>query len=89
MSKRIVNIYVASERAAAAAAFSWAIRAGQDDGSIRNDVDPQDAAAVVMGMARGIAGLSLNQPDIADTDGVRQLCGRAIIELLQPTRKKR
>jgi hypothetical protein len=37
-----------------------------------------------MGMARGIAGLSLNQPDIADTDGVRHLCGRAIVELLEP-----
>jgi AcrR family transcriptional regulator len=61
------------------------IRAGQQDGSIRDDVDPEDAAAVVMGMARGIAGLSLNQPDIADTDGVRRLCGRAIVELLQPT----
>jgi AcrR family transcriptional regulator len=61
------------------------IRAGQHDGSIRDDVDPEDAAAVVMGMARGIAGLSLNQPDIADTDGVRRLCGRAIVELLQPT----
>jgi AcrR family transcriptional regulator len=61
------------------------IRAGQDDRSVRDEVDPEDAAAVVMGMARGIAGLSLNQPDIAATDGVRRLCGRAIVELLQPT----
>lgn len=64
------------------------IRTGQDDGSVRNDVDPEDAAAVVMGMARGIAGLSLNQPDIADTEGVRHLCGQAIIDLLRPARQK-
>ena len=42
------------------------IRAGRDDGSLRNDPDPEDAAAVAMGMGRGIAGLSLNHPDIAD-----------------------
>jgi AcrR family transcriptional regulator len=65
------------------------IRTGQDDGSIRTDLDPEDASAVVMGMARGIAGLSLNQPDIADTDGVRRLCGRAIVALLQPIRRER
>jgi transcriptional regulator BetI-like protein len=62
------------------------IRTGQADGSVRADLDPDDAATVVMGVARGIAGLSLNDPPMADTPAVRRLCGAAIRTLLGPDR---
>jgi AcrR family transcriptional regulator len=57
---------------------------GQTDGSIRTDIDATSAAVLVMGIARGIAGLSLNHPDVADTVAVRQLCGEAIVATLAP-----
>jgi AcrR family transcriptional regulator len=62
---------------------------GQSDGSIRSDVDPAAAAALVMGMARGIAGLSLSHPDVADTADVRRLCGEAISATLAPESRPR
>jgi hypothetical protein len=62
------------------------IRTGQADGSMRTDLDPDDAATVVMGLARGIAGLSLNDPPMADTPTVRRLCGDTIRALLAPDR---
>jgi AcrR family transcriptional regulator len=58
------------------------IRRGQADGSMRADLDPDDAATVVMGLSRGIAGLSLNDPPMADTPTVRRLCGDTIRALL-------
>ncbi|OHV27670.1 TetR family transcriptional regulator [Parafrankia colletiae] len=59
------------------------IRAGQQDGSIRADVDPAAAAVVVMGMVRGAAAMSLAQPDAADPTQVRKLCGDAISAFLR------
>jgi AcrR family transcriptional regulator len=60
------------------------IREGQADGSIRSDVDAGSAAILVMGTARGVAGLSLNHPEVAGTAAVRQLCGEAIVATLAP-----
>ena len=59
------------------------IRAGQRDRSIRTGIKADAAAVVVMGMARGIAGLSLAHPDAADAADVRVLCGEAITAFLQ------
>jgi AcrR family transcriptional regulator len=59
------------------------IREGQTDGSIRSDVDAGHAAALVMGLARGVAGLSLNRPELASAE-VRRLCGQAILATLTP-----
>jgi AcrR family transcriptional regulator len=59
------------------------IRAGQRDGSIRPDVDPDAATVVVMGMARGIAALSLAHPDAADAGKVQALCGELIAASLR------
>lgn len=59
------------------------IRAGQQDGSIRADVDADAAAVLVMGMARGIAALSLAHPGAADPAKVQALCGEAITASLQ------
>jgi AcrR family transcriptional regulator len=60
------------------------VRAGQDDGSIRTDIDADAGAWWVMGMARGLAGLTLNHPDGAATPAMRRLCGEAIIATLAP-----
>lgn len=65
-------------------ALADTIRAGQADDSIRGDVDPDAAAWWVMGMARGLAGLTLNQPDVANTPAIRRLCGDAIESALAP-----
>ena len=79
-----------------------AIRTGQRDGSMRDDVDADAAAVLVMGMARGIAALSLAHPDAADAAAVRAFCGETITAALRnptprsagrtrppPTRRKR
>ncbi len=63
------------------------IRTGQDDGSVRADLAPNVAAWWVIGMARGLAGLSLNQPEVASTPAIRRLCGDAIIASLAPPRR--
>ena len=60
------------------------IRAGQDGGSIRNDLDPEAAAWWIMGMARGIAAFTLNQPEVAASREVRRLCGESIVTMLTP-----
>lgn len=60
------------------------VRAGQDDGSIRVDVDADTAAWWVMGLARGLAGLTLSQPTVAADDAVRGLCRDAIRSALAP-----
>jgi AcrR family transcriptional regulator len=65
-------------------ALADTIRTGQQDGSVRKDVDPDAAAWWVMGMARGLAGLSLNQPAVAADAAVRRLCGEAIAAILGP-----
>jgi AcrR family transcriptional regulator len=65
------------------------IRTGQADGPMRADLAADDAATVVMGLARGIAGLSLSDPPMADTPAVRRLCGDTIRALLASDRPHR
>ena len=60
------------------------IRTGQADGSMRPDLDPDDAATIVMALARGLAGISLTDPSLADTPTVRHLCTATIRALLAP-----
>lgn len=59
------------------------IRAGQEDGSIRTDVDADAAAVLLMGMARGTAALSLAHPDAADPAKVREFCGEVMVASLR------
>lgn len=58
------------------------IRAGQQEGSIRPDVDADAAAVMITGMARGVAALSLTQPGTADMTVVRRLCGELLATAL-------
>ena len=60
------------------------IRGGQADGSIRSDLDAESAAVMVMGLARGVAALSLTHTDIADTAQTRTAVGDAIVGALAP-----
>ncbi|MEX5710603.1 TetR/AcrR family transcriptional regulator [Parafrankia sp. FMc6] len=62
--------------------LSETIRAGQRDGSIRDDIDADAAATMITGMARGVAALSLTQPGTADMTLVRTLCSEAISAVL-------
>ncbi|WP_045878115.1 TetR/AcrR family transcriptional regulator [Pseudofrankia sp. DC12] len=64
------------------AALTHVIQQGQHEGSIQPHVDADAAALLIMGMARGVAALSLSHPDAADPARVRELCGKAITALL-------
>lgn len=61
-----------------------AIRAGQQEGSIRAEIDADAAAIMIMGMARGVAALSLTHSAAADMALVRTLCGQVISAVLGP-----
>lgn len=63
-------------------ALADTIRTGQEDGSIRTDLEPDAAAWWLMGMARGLAGLTLNHPEVASTSSIRRLSGEAIVATL-------
>ncbi len=54
----------------------WAdiIRRGQEDGSIRTDVDPVAAAVVLHGLLRGVAALRMTDSDVTDMTNVRATC---------------
>lgn len=54
------------------------VRLGQDDGSVRRDVDAAVGATMVMGLARGVAALLLTHDDLADARAVRALAGETI-----------
>jgi AcrR family transcriptional regulator len=58
------------------------IREAQDEGSARGDVDADAAATVIMGMARGVAALSLTHSE-ADSDAVRELCDTVLTAMLR------
>ncbi len=49
------------------------IQAGQQDGSIRADVDPTATAVVLLGMMRGVAGLLLTDSELVDTKQARHV----------------
>ncbi|MCM3883379.1 TetR/AcrR family transcriptional regulator [Frankia sp. R82] len=63
-------------------ALTDTIRDGQQDGSIRADLDTDAAALLIMGMARGTAAKSLAHPTVADPARVRDLCGQTIAAVL-------
>jgi AcrR family transcriptional regulator len=64
----------------------WAdtIRQGQEDGSIRQDVDPATAAVVLIGLMRGVAALLLTDSDLADMADVRSTCDQWVTQALAP-----
>ena len=65
----------------------WAevIRNGQDDGSIRADLDPVATAVVLFGLMRGVAALLLTDSDINDMRNVRAMCDGWIVAALAPS----
>jgi AcrR family transcriptional regulator len=64
--------------------WSDTIRQGQQDGSIRQDLDPATAAVVLIGLMRGVAALLLTDSDLADMAGVRSTCDQWITQALAP-----
>lgn len=64
-------------------ALSQHISEGQDEGSIRPDLDASAAAVLIMGMTRGAAAISLAHPDLAEAAELRALCGRSIVAMLR------
>jgi AcrR family transcriptional regulator len=64
----------------------WAdlIARGQDDGSIRRDLDPAALAVVLFGMMRGIAALLLTESGTKDMSRVRATCDAWIVGALAP-----
>ncbi|HEY7107243.1 MAG TPA: TetR/AcrR family transcriptional regulator [Acidimicrobiia bacterium] len=64
----------------------WAdlIRNGQQDGSIRDDVDATASAVALFGLMRGVAALLLTESDIIDMANVRETCDRWIVGALAP-----
>jgi hypothetical protein len=64
----------------------WAelIGRGQEDGSIRDDIDPRAAAVVLFGMMRGVAALLLTESDVEDMGSVRATCDAWILGALAP-----
>ena len=64
----------------------WAelIRHGQQDGSIRSDLDATASAVVLFGLMRGVAALLLTESDVADMHNVRATCDAWIVSALAP-----
>jgi AcrR family transcriptional regulator len=54
--------------------LSQLISSGQQDGSVRADVDPIATAVLLHGLMRGLAALSLTESDLTDMRGVREAC---------------
>lgn len=67
-----------------ARALAQMVEAGQAEGSIRPDIEPMAAAIVAMGLARGVAAMTLLHPDLVATTGVQELCREALMRLLGP-----
>ena len=64
--------------------LSQRIAKGQDDGSVRKDVDPMASAVLLHGLMRGVAALFLSDSRPADMDGVRRACVEWIALSLAP-----
>ncbi len=52
--------------------LSQLIAAGQQDGSVRTDVDPIATAVLLHGLMRGLAALRLTDSGLTDMRGVRR-----------------
>ena len=63
----------------------WAehIRVGQQDGSIRTDLDPESTAALIAGMIRGVAGMMLTDGGVDSTE-LRRSCATWVNRALVP-----
>jgi AcrR family transcriptional regulator len=68
--------------------LSHVIERGQDDGSIRRDLDPVAAAVLVLGTIRGVAGLLLTDSALVDMRRVRDTCRELITAGLGPSSAK-
>jgi len=64
--------------------LSQLIVSGQDDGSVRTDVDPMASAVLLHGLMRGMAALFLTDGGPADMRTVRQTCHEWISSALAP-----
>ena len=54
--------------------LSQLVVSGQEDGSVRADVDPTAAAVLLHGLMRGLAALRLTDSRLTDMRGVREMC---------------
>jgi AcrR family transcriptional regulator len=54
--------------------LSQLIASGQEDGSIRADIDPTAAAVLLLGLMRGVASLQLTDSAVTDMRSVRKTC---------------
>ena len=64
--------------------LSERIAAGQQDGSVRSDVDPMTNAVLLHGLMRGVAALFLSDSHPADMHAVRRTCHEWIASALAP-----
>ena len=62
--------------------LSQRIASGQDDGSVRRDLDPMASAVLLHGLMRGVAALFLSDSRPADMHAVRQTCHEWIFSAL-------
>ena len=58
----------------AVAGWAVVIERGQEDGSIRADVDPAAAGVALLALTRGVAALLLIDPELVDLAAVRRTC---------------
>jgi AcrR family transcriptional regulator len=64
--------------------LSEVIAAGQDEGSVRTDVDPMTGAVLLHGLMRGVAALFVSDRGPADMQTVRWTCSEWIASALAP-----
>ena len=64
--------------------LSRLIMSGQQDGSVRSDVDPTATAVLLHGLMRGLAALRLTDSGLTDMHGVRETCRDWISSSLSP-----
>jgi len=64
--------------------LSQLIVSGQDDGSVRTDVDAMASAVLLHGLMRGVAALFLGDGGAADMRTVRRTCHEWISSALVP-----
>lgn len=62
--------------------LSQRIASGQDDGSVRRDLDPMASAVLLHGLMRGVAALFLSDSRPADMHTVRRTCHEWIFSAL-------